>query len=247
MNLKHKTALVTGASRGIGKAIALAMARQGADVAVVYGGNDRAASDTAEEIRALGRQAECYRCDVSDFQQAEAVVKEAGKRFGGIDILVNNAGITKDGLLLAMKEEDFDRVVAVNLKGAFHMIRHAGGMMLRKRWGRIINIASVSGMMGNAGQGNYAASKAGLIGLTKTTARELASRGITCNAIAPGFIQTDMSGKLGEEALFAAAEAIPLGRIGTPEDVAETAVFLAGEQASYITGEVIRVDGGLYI
>lgn len=247
MSLENKTALVTGASRGIGKAIALAMARQGADVAVVYGGNEEAAQETVEEIRSLGRQAECYRCDVADFKGAAETVKAVVKRFGGIDILVNNAGITRDGLILTMREQDFDDVVATDLKGAFNMIRHASGAMLRKRWGRIINIASVSGMMGNAGQANYAAAKAGLIGLTKTAARELASRNITCNAIAPGFVETDMAKKLGENALAEAAKAIPLGRLGRPEDIAAAAVFLAGESAAYITGEIIKVDGGLYM
>ncbi len=245
--LQNKTALITGGSRGIGRAIALAMAQQGANIAIIYSGNEAAAQETAEEIRALGREAETYRCDVAKFDEAGATVKAVLKRFGAIDILVNNAGITRDGLLLTMKEQDFDDVIATNLKGAFHMIRHVSGAMLRKKSGHIINITSVSGMMGNAGQANYAAAKAGLIGLTKTTAKELASRGITCNAIAPGFVETDMTKKLSEEQLAAAADVIPLKRMGRPEDIAAAAVFLAGESAAYITGEILKVDGGLYI
>ncbi len=245
--LQNKTALITGGSRGIGRAIALAMAQQGANIAIIYSGNEAVAQETAEEIRALGREAETYRCDVAKFDEAGATVKAVLKRFGAIDILVNNAGITRDGLLLTMKEQDFDDVIATNLKGAFHMIRHVSGAMLRKKSGHIINITSVSGMMGNAGQANYAAAKAGLIGLTKTTAKELASRGITCNAIAPGFVETDMTKKLSEEQLAAAADVIPLKRMGRPEDIAAAAVFLAGESAAYITGEILKVDGGLYI
>lgn len=247
MSLENKTALITGASRGIGRAIALAMAGQGADIAVIYSGNQQAAEETVQEIRALGRRAEHFRCNVADFSETAATVKEVTKQFGTIDILVNNAGITRDGLILMMKEQDFDDVIATNLKGAFNMTKHVSGVMLRKREGRIINIASVSGMMGNGGQANYAAAKAGMIGLTKTTAKELASRNITCNAIAPGFVETDMAKKLGEETLASAAKAIPLGRLGKPEDIANTAVFLASDSAAYITGEVIKVDGGLYI
>lgn len=247
MNLKDKTVLITGGSRGIGKAIALAMASQGANIAVIYSGNDRAARETLEEVRILGSRGESYRCNVAGFNETAAVVKEVAERFGSIDILVNNAGITRDGLILTMKEQDFDDVIATNLKGAFNMIRHVSGLMLRRKSGRIINITSVSGMMGNGGQANYAAAKAGMIGLTKTTAKELASRNITCNAIAPGFVKTDMADKLGEETLASAVKTIPLGRLATPEDIAGTAVFLAGDSAAYITGEVIKVDGGLYI
>lgn len=245
--LENKVALITGASRGIGKAIALTMASQGAAIAVIYSGNEQAAQETVEEIRALGRRAETYRCNVADFDEAAATVKAVVKEFGTVDILVNNAGITRDNLILMMKEQDFDEVIDTNLKGAFNMIRHVSGTMLRKKTGRIINITSVSGMMGNAGQANYAAAKAGMIGLTKTTAKELASRGITCNAIAPGFVETDMAKKLGEEVLENAVKAIPLGRLGRPQDIADTAVFLASSKAAYITGEVIKVDGGLYI
>ncbi|MBQ8590968.1 MAG: 3-oxoacyl-[Firmicutes bacterium] len=245
--LKNKVALITGGSRGIGKAIALAMAAQGADIAVIYSGNEQAAQETADEIRAMGCRSEIYRCNVADFEEAAATVKAVMKEFGTVDILVNNAGITRDNLILMMKEQDFDEVINTNLKGAFNMIRHVSGTMLRKKTGRIINITSVSGMMGNAGQANYAAAKAGMIGLTKTTAKELASRGITCNAIAPGFVETDMAKKLGDEVLDNAKKAIPLARLGRPEDIANTAVFLATENASYITGEIIKVDGGLYI
>ncbi len=245
--LKDKIAFVTGASRGIGKAIALEMARNGADVAICYSSNEQAAEAVCAEIRALGRDAQAYRCDVSDYQQCSDTVKAALAHFGKLDILVNNAGITKDNLLLMMKEEEFDRVIATNLKGAFHMMKHVGAHFLKRKQGSIINIASVSGMMGNAGQANYAAAKAGLIGLTKTAAKELAARGITCNAIAPGFITTDMTQQLSDKQKEAVISAIPLKRMGQPEDIAHLAVFLASPLASYITGEVIKVDGGIYI
>ena len=245
--LENKVALVTGGSRGIGRAIALTLAKRGADIAVIYSGNEQAAQETVEEIRTLGRCAEAYRCNVAKYDEAAAVGKDVVKRFGTVDILVNNAGITRDNLILMMKEQEFDEVIDTNLKGAFNMIRHVSGTMLRKKYGRIINVTSVSGMMGNAGQANYAAAKAGMIGLTKTTAKELASRGITCNAIAPGFVETDMAKKLGEDVLENARKAIPLARLGRPEDIADTALFLASDSAAYITGEVIKVDGGLYI
>ena len=245
--LKDKIAFVTGASRGIGRAIALEMARNGADVAICYSSNEQAAEAVCAEIRALGRDAQAYRCDVSDYQQCSDAVKAAIAHFGKLDILVNNAGITKDNLLLMMKEEEFDRVIATNLKGAFHMMKHAGAHFLKRKQGTIINIASVSGMMGHAGQANYAAAKAGLIGLTKTAAKELAARGITCNAIAPGFITTDMTQQLSDKQKEAVIGAIPLKRMGQPEDIAHLAVFLASPLASYITGEVIKVDGGIYI
>ena len=245
--LKDKIAFVTGGSRGIGRAIALEMARNGADVAICYSSNEAAAEAVCAEIRALGRDAQAYRCDVSDYQQCSDAVKAAIAHFGKLDILVNNAGITKDNLLLMMKEEEFDRVIATNLKGAFHMMKHVGAHFLKRKQGTIINIASVSGMMGNAGQANYAAAKAGLIGLTKTAAKELAARGITCNAIAPGFITTDMTQQLSDKQKEAVIGAIPLKRMGQPEDIAHLAVFLASPLASYITGEVIKVDGGIYI
>ena len=245
--LKNRTAFVTGASRGIGRAIALELARNGADVAICYSSNDAAAEAVCQEIRNLGRQAEAYRCDVSNFQQCGDVVKTAVAHFGQLDILVNNAGITRDNLLLMMKEDEFDQVIATNLKGAFNMMKHVGAHFLKRKQGTIINISSVSGLMGNAGQANYAAAKAGLIGLTKTAAKELAPRGITCNAIAPGFITTDMTDKLSDKRKEAVVDAIPLKRMGQPEDIAHLVAFLAGPLASYITGEVIKVDGGIYI
>ena len=245
--LKDKIVFVTGASRGIGKAIALEMAQNGADVAICYSSDGEAAEAVCTEIRALGRDAQAYRCDVSDYQQCSDTVKAAIAHFGKLDVLVNNVGITKDNLLLMMKEEEFDRVIATNLKGAFNMMKHAGAHFLKRKKGTIINIASVSGMMGNVGQANYAAAKAGLIGLTKTAARELAARGITCNAIAPGFITTDMTQQLTDKQRVAIIGTIPLKRMGQPEDIAHLAVFLASPLAAYITGEVIKVDGGIYI
>ena len=242
--LKGKTALVTGASRGIGRAIAIEYAMQGANVAIVYAGNEAAAEETRAACEEQGVKANIYKCNVADFEEVKATVAAVKQEFGTIDILVNNAGITKDGLLAMMKESDFDSVIDTNLKGAFNMIRNCCPIFIRNRGGKIINISSVSGIMGNAGQVNYSASKAGLIGLTKSVARELAARNITCNAIAPGFIGTDMTqGIATEDNLLVAS--IPLGRIGKPEEVAKTAAFLAGEGASYITGEVIRVDGGM--
>ncbi len=245
--LKDKIVFVTGASRGIGKAIALEMAKNGADVAICYSSDGEAAEAVCTEIHALGREAQAYRCDVSDYQQCSDTVKAAIAHFGRLDVLVNNAGITKDNLLLMMKEEEFDRVIATNLKGAFNMMKHVGAHFLKRKQGTIINIASVSGMMGNAGQANYAAAKAGLIGLTKTAARELAARGITCNAIAPGFITTDMTQQLTDKQRENIIATIPLKRMGQPEDIANLAVFLASPLAAYITGEVIKVDGGIYI
>ena len=245
--LTNKTAVITGASRGIGKAIALEMAKNGANVAICYSSNAEAAEAVCEKIRTMGREAEAYCCDVSNFQRCAEMSKEMISRFGKLDILVNNAGITKDNLLLMMKEDEFDQVIATNLKGAFHMIKHVGAHFLKQKQGTIINISSVSGLMGNAGQANYAAAKAGLIGLTKTAAKEFASRGITCNAIAPGFITTDMTDKLSEKQKEAVVGAIPLKRMGKPEDIAHLAVFLASPLAAYITGEVIKVDGGIYI
>lgn len=243
--LTNKVAVITGASRGIGKAIALAFARMGARIAVIYAGNEQAAKQTLSELAQTGVQAKAYPCDVSDFEATAQLIKDVLADFGGVDILVNNAGVTRDGLLLNMKEQDYDRVLDVNLKGAFNLTRHVYAHMMKKRAGRIINITSVSGIMGNAGQANYSAAKAGLIGLTKAVARELASRSVTCNAIAPGYIDTDMTAGLSEKVKLAALEQIPLRRMGTPEDIANMAVFLAGEQAGYITGQVFQVDGGL--
>lgn len=242
--LKGKKALITGASRGIGRAIAIEFAKQGADVAIVYAGNEAAADETKAECLKYDVKAVTYRCDVADFEDVKATVTEIKKEFGTVDILVNNAGVTRDGLVAMMKEADFDTVVDTNLKGAFNMIRHCTPLFIRNKGGKIINISSVSGIMGNAGQVNYSASKAGIIGLTKAVARELAARGVNCNAIAPGFIATDMTKELAldNNALMGN---IPLGRVGTPQDIADMAAFLASDKASYITGEVIRVDGGM--
>ncbi|TQI67733.1 3-oxoacyl-[acyl-carrier-protein] reductase [Clostridium sp. KNHs216] len=243
--LKGKTAVVTGGSRGIGKAIALRLAQEGADVAILYAGNEAAAQETCSLIGQSGVTAKAYRCDVADDRQTKETVDAILADFGGIDILVNNAGVVRDGLILSMKEEDFDTVVNTNLKGAFHMIKHTYRHFMKKRSGRIINITSVSGVTGNAGQANYSSAKAGLIGLTKSTAKELAARNVTCNAIAPGFIDTDMTAALTDKVREAAVEAIPLKRMGTPGDIAALAAFLAGDEAGYLTGEVIKMDGGL--
>jgi 3-oxoacyl-(acyl-carrier-protein) reductase len=243
--LNGKTAVVTGGSRGIGRAIALRLAEDGADIAVVYAGNAAAAEETCESIRQLGQKAQAFCCDVSDFAKTEQLVADITAEFGGIDILVNNAGITRDGLAVSMSEDDFDRVIGTNLKGAFNMIRHTYRQFMRKRAGRIINITSVAGIMGNAGQANYSSAKAGMIGLTKTIARELAARNVTCNAIAPGFVETDMTAALSEKVREAGVATIPMKRMGSPRDIANLAAFLAGDEAGYITGEVIRIDGGL--
>lgn len=245
MSLNGKTALVTGASRGIGRAIALRLAEDGANVAVIYAGSADKAEAVVNEITALGVNAKAYRCNVADSAAVNETVKAVTNDLGKIDILVNNAGITRDGLMLRMKDEDFDAVLDTNLKGAFNMIRACYSGFIRKKSGRIINISSVSGIMGNAGQANYSASKAGVIGLTKSVARELASRGITCNAVAPGFIQTDMTENLGDNNPL--LNNIPLGRMGKPEDIAAAVAFLASDSAAYITGEVLKVDGGLAI
>jgi len=241
--LKGKVALVTGASRGIGRAAALKLASLGADVAVIYSGNAEKAAEVCEIARESGSRAEAFQCDVSDFAAAKETVEAVKQAFGTVDILVNNAGITNDGLIMTMKEEAFDSVIDVNLKGAFNMIRHCAAIFVRKRSGKIINISSVAGVMGNAGQVNYSASKAGLIGLTKSVARELASRNVCCNAVAPGFIKTDMTGDVAQDNPLLAA--IPLGRIGSPEEVSELIAFLCG--TDYITGQVICIDGGLAI
>ena len=234
MSLNGKTALVTGASRGIGRAIALRLAEDGANVAVIYAGSADKAEAVVNEITALGVNAKAYQCNVADSAAVNETVKAVTNDLGKIDILVNNAGITRDGLMLRMKDEDFDAVLDTNLKGAFNMIRACYSGFIRKKSGRIINISSVSGIMGNAGQANYSASKAGVIGLTKSVARELASRGITCNAVAPGFIQTDMTENLGDNNPL--LNSIPLGRMGKPEDIAAAVAFLASDSAAYITG-----------
>ncbi len=245
--LADKVALVTGASRGIGSEIAKTLAREGAQVIVNYNGSKERAEAVAQEIKDAGFRgsAVTYGCNVADFAACEEMIKEIIKEFGHIDILVNNAGITRDGLVMKMSEEDFDRVIETNLKGAFHTIRHTSRYFLKQRAGSIINISSVSGIMGNAGQANYSASKAGIIGLTKSVARELASRGVTCNAIAPGFITTDMTDAMPDAAREAVKAQIPLGRVGNVADIAEMAAFLASSRAAYITGQVIAVDGGM--
>ncbi len=245
MDFTGKTAIVTGGSRGIGRAVCLELAAGGANVVFCYAGNDAAAHKTAQDVEAAGGRALALRCDVSDAAQVDALVSAAGERFGRIDILVNNAGITRDNLLLRMSEAEFDMVVAANLKGAFLCMKAVSKRMLKQRCGRIVNLSSVVGLRGNAGQVNYAASKAGIIGMTKSLAKELASRGVTVNAVAPGFIETDMTAALSESARSAAQGSIPMGRLGTPEDVAKAVAFLAGDDAAYITGQVLAVDGGM--
>ncbi len=240
--LSGQCALVTGGTRGIGKAICIALAEAGCDVAFTGRGSAETATDTISAIEALGRKAVYYTCDVSDYTATEQTVSQMVKDFGKLDILVNNAGVTKDMLLPQMSEGDFDAVVDVNLKGAFHMMRHGSRQMMRKRTGRIVNISSVAGLMGNGGQVNYAAAKAGLIGMTKSAAKELAGRGITVNAVAPGLVETDMTADLPDDKLL---EAVPLHRMAKPEEVAALVVFLCSPAAGYITGEVLRVDGGL--
>lgn len=243
--LKGKTAVVTGASRGIGRAIALKLAQNGADVALIYCGNAEAAEAVKQDAKSLGVRCDAYRCDVSDYSESENTVKRIAEDFGGIDILVNNAGVTRDKLVLQMSEEDFDCVLDVNLKGAFNMIKHCYRNFMKKKYGKIINLSSVSGLTGNPGQANYSSSKAGLIGLTKTVAKELAGRNICCNAIAPGFIETDMTKDFKDNESILSG--IPMKRMGSPEDVANLALFLASPMSDYITGEVIRLDGGLAI
>ncbi|ERI09170.1 3-oxoacyl-[acyl-carrier-protein] reductase [Aneurinibacillus aneurinilyticus] len=245
--LEGKVALVTGASRGIGRAIALELARQGADVAINYAGNEAAARDVADEIARLGRRALVVKANVADADEVETMVKQTIDELGKLDILVNNAGITRDNLLMRMKEAEFDEVIAINLKGVFNCIKAVTRPMMKARSGRIINISSVVGVMGNAGQANYVAAKAGVIGMTKSVARELASRGITVNAVAPGFIETDMTSVLGEDTKESLLGEIPLARLGKPEDIANMVAFVASEKAEYITGQVFHVDGGMYM
>lgn len=243
--LQNKVALVTGASRGIGRAIAVTLAEKGAQVIVNYNGSKEKAEEVVAQIRANGGEAESFQCNVADFEKCGEMVNEIIAKYGHVDILVNNAGITRDGLLMKMSEKDFDDVVSTNLKGAFNTIRHLSKHFLKQRSGKIINLSSVSGVMGNAGQANYSASKAGVIGLTKSVAKELGSRGINVNAIAPGFIETDMTDAMPEKAKEAVKEQITLKRVGKPQDIANVAAFLASEGADYITGQVISVDGGM--
>ena len=243
--LKGKTAVVTGASRGIGRAIAIKLAKLGANIVVNYRNSVEAVQEVVKEIEALGVKALAVQCDISNFSDVESMIKQSMAEFGSIDILVNNAGITKDGLLMRMKEEEFDSVIDINLKGAFNCTRHVSAIMLKQRSGRIINISSVSGLTGNAGQVNYSSAKAGIVGMTKAVAKELASRGVTCNAVAPGYIQTDMTEGLSDKVKETIMNNIPLKRLGSAEDVASTVAFLASEEASYITGQVINVDGGM--
>ena len=242
--LTGKTAIITGASRGIGAAIAEKFAALGANIAVIYAGNESAAQAVCNKCRQdFSIRAEAYRCDVADFQAAKETVAQIKKDFGAAHILVNNAGITRDGLLPRMSEEQFDSVISVNLKSVFNMMRHASGLMIRQRSGRIINISSVVGVYGNAGQANYAASKAGIIGMTKTAAKELGKRGITVNAIAPGFIRSSMTDALPEPVKETMLGAIALGRFGEPGDVAGAVAFLASDEAAYISGQVLEIDG----
>lgn len=244
-NNTRRAALVTGGGRGIGRAICLALAAQGYDVAVNYAASSAAAEKTAEDCRAYGVQAVTLQADVTDPAACQTLVDTAAKTFGRLDVMVNNAGVTADKLILRMQEEDFDKVINANLKGAFFCCKAACKLMMRQRYGRIVNISSVVGLHGNAGQANYAASKAGLIGMTKSLAKEFAARNVTVNAVAPGFIGTDMTDAMPEAAKQAAMAGIPAGRIGAAEEVANAVAFLAGEGASYITGQVLCVDGGM--
>ncbi|AGA58259.1 3-oxoacyl-(acyl-carrier-protein) reductase [Thermobacillus composti KWC4] len=246
-SLEGKKALVTGASRGIGRAIAIALAEAGADVAINYAGSAQAASETAAAVEALGRKALLVQADVGKLDAFEQMVAQVLEAFGSLDILVNNAGITRDNLMMRMKEEDFDQVIETNLKGVFNGIKAVTRPMMKQRSGRIINISSVVGAIGNAGQANYAAAKAGVIGLTKSAARELAARGITVNCVAPGFIETDMTDKLPEDIKTQMFGQIPLARFGQAAEVASVVRFLASDAASYMTGQTIHVDGGMYM
>lgn len=245
MDFTNKTAVVTGGSRGIGLAIATKLAQGGANIAILYVGDESEGIKAKEELSQYGTKVEQYFCDVSDFEASQKVVEQVIEEFGGIDFLINNAGITRDKLILNMDEKDFDAVIGVNLKGTFNMIKHTYKHFMKKRFGRIVSTSSIVGLNGNAGQANYSASKAGIIGLTKSVAKELAGRGVTANAVAPGYIGTDMTNVLSDKVKDAMKAQIPAKRIGTPEDVANVVAFLCSDEAAYITGEVIRVDGGL--
>ncbi|MEK5324696.1 3-oxoacyl-[acyl-carrier-protein] reductase [Aeribacillus sp. FSL M8-0254] len=243
--LSEKTALVTGGSRGIGRAIAIDLAKNGADVAVNYSGNEEKANEVVEEIESLGRKAFAIRANVANADEVNSMVNEVIERFGRLDILVNNAGITKDNLLMRMKESEWDDVININLKGVFNCTKAVTRQMMKQRSGRIINIASIVGIAGNAGQANYVAAKAGIIGLTKTTAKELAGRNITVNAVAPGFISTDMTDQLPEQIRNEMLKQIPLGRFGEPNDIANMVTFIASDKSSYMTGQTLCLDGGM--
>lgn len=243
--LKDKVAIVTGGTRGIGRSIALKLADHGANIVINYRNSDKEAEELKAILEEKGVKVLTVKCDISNFEDSKNLMDKCKEVFGKIDILVNNAGITKDTLIMRMKEEDFDNVIDVNLKGTFNCAKHASAIMLKQRFGKIINMTSVVGIAGNAGQVNYAASKAGVIGLTKSLAKELGSRGITVNAVAPGFINTDMTASLSEKVKEEASKNIPLRRLGDPEDVANLVGFLASDAANYITGQVINVDGGM--
>lgn len=245
MRFQDKTAVVTGGSRGIGKAIALTLAKDGANIAVLQIGDDENAAQTKEEITALGVKCEVYSCDVSNYDGVKETVDRVIEDFGAIDILINNAGIVRDSTLRSMKEQDFDSVISVNLKGAFNMIKHTYSHFMKRRSGKIVNISSVVALSGNAGQANYVSAKAGMIGLTKTVAKELGARGITCNAVAPGYIDTDMTKNLSDKVKDNFTALIPMRKPGSVQDVANAVAFLASDEAAYITGEVLRIDGGM--
>lgn len=245
--LEGKVALVTGASRGIGRAIAIELAGQGAHVVINYSGNAEAANEVLKAITQMGKSAQLYRCNVGNYDEVKDMIECIVKERKTIDIIVNNAGITRDNLLLKMSEQEFDDVINTNLKGAFNTIKHASRYMLKQRSGKIINISSVSGIVGNAGQTNYSAAKAGIIGMTKAVAKELSSRGITVNAVAPGFIETDMTNALPDTVKEKVSDTIPLKKMGKPEDIAKMVSYLASSQADYITGQVFQVDGGIAI
>lgn len=244
-SLEGKVALVTGASRGIGRMTAITLAGQGAKVVVNYNGSEDKAKEVVNEIKNNGGDAIAIKCNVADMQQCEAMITQAVEAFGKIDILVNNAGITRDNLILKMKEEEFDQVIDANLKGTYNTVKIMSKLMLKQKYGRIINLSSVSGVHGNPGQVNYAASKAGVIGITKSVAKELASRNITCNAVAPGYIETDMTDAMSDKAKEAILSTVPAGRGGKPEEVAGLIAYLASEEAAYVTGQVIEINGGM--